>query len=163
MAYVDLFSDRTSLLTIDAMHARTVRCRPAAATTVVRVPSQGAGPRQGLLFDLTKQDSAAIATGEGTAHEGKPYFRYSKIDLGDGATPGALRVEAVTSTKDCDWVIDVEYSDSQGTHKTVVKDGKKPFFAAGVPADPASRWILNEQVRAFVDCDAHRDAWGCKA
>ncbi|GHJ35547.1 hypothetical protein Sm713_11560 [Streptomyces sp. TS71-3] len=151
--YVDIYSDRESQLSIVDMHARKVHCRPAAAKAVVYAVSEGGGPRDGVFFDLNK-DSASPLVIDGD----RPYFKDHTINLGKNTTPGALRIEAAIRDQDCQWVIDATYSDSKGTYKSVIKDGKKPFFTPAVPDHPQQELVANADGTVH-DCETEENVY----
>jgi hypothetical protein len=148
---MDLFSDRTAGFSVVGMRAKDLRCRPASAKMVVLSPSQGGGSYEGMLFDLS-ESAPPIITGEGEEHFGEPYFSYKKIDLGNGATPGGLRVEVTSGTKDCDWVFEVEYRDTKGVHVQEIRNGKEKFTIDGLPAHPEQLFVLSPATGRFIDC-----------
>ncbi|WP_128978586.1 hypothetical protein [Streptomyces roseicoloratus] len=138
--HVNLFSKRQTQLTITAMEAVNVSCRPPTARTVLVLPPQGGAAYDGVLFDLGKPGAVPIITDEGD-DQGRPYFGPRKIDLGDGASPGGLRVEAVAKGESCTWEIKAKYRDAyQSFGSVILKDGTKPFFAEAAPDRPEQLW-----------------------
>ncbi|MFI5897495.1 hypothetical protein ACIA5D_46130 [Actinoplanes sp. NPDC051513] len=140
---MNLFSERTSQLSIVDMRAINVSCRPPSAKTVVEFPPQGEAEYPGVLFDLTTKDTAPFITDPGD-DQGQPYFSRRKIDLGGGTSPGALRVEAMVRGQSCQWEIQARYRDSIGNGSEVtLRDGDKPFFAEALPAKPEQYWVVD--------------------
>ncbi|MBC3984525.1 hypothetical protein H8N01_18595 [Streptomyces sp. AC536] len=148
---MDLFSDRAASLSIVGMRAKDLRCEPASAKTVLHFPPQGAGTYEGMWFDLSKNPYPTIAD-RSDKHFGKPFFSYKKIDLGNGATPGGLRVGVTSGAKDCDWVFEVEYRDAEGTHTQQIKNGEKRFTIDGYPEHPEQTFVSFGPPDYFKDC-----------
>ncbi|MGW2326768.1 hypothetical protein ACWC5C_13485 [Streptomyces sp. NPDC001700] len=160
--YLDFFSDRESGLAIVDMRADVKKCTPSPAKTVIKFPTQGGGPVDGIFFDLDKGNTYPIITDEGDEHQGEPYFKYNKIDLGGAATPGTLRVEATTSQGRCEWAIDVTYSDAEGVHVQEVKNGRKFFVAESEPTAPDQEYVFDITGGGkFVDCRVRGEVPGC--
>ncbi|QKW50232.1 hypothetical protein [Streptomyces buecherae] len=148
---MDLFSDRAAGLSVVGMRAKDLKCEPASAKTVLHTPSQGAGTYEGMWFDLSKNPSPTIAD-RSDKHFGEPFFSYKKIDLGNGASPGGLRVEVTSGVKDCDWVFEVEYRDAKGTHTQRIMNGEKRFTIAGHPEHPEQQFVNFGPPYFFTDC-----------
>ncbi|MET9088503.1 hypothetical protein ABZX77_42620 [Streptomyces sp. NPDC004237] len=157
---IDLFSDRAASLSIVGMRAKDLKCKPASAKAAMLFIPQGAGIYEGMLFDLSKNTPPTI-TNEDDEHYGDPYFNYKKIDLGNGATPGGLRVEVNSGTKDCDWVFEVEYRDARGTHKQEIMNRGKRFTVDGIPENLEQKFTLASAPDHFVDCDGKWDSFEC--
>ncbi|QNS06004.1 hypothetical protein [Streptomyces xanthii] len=157
---VDLISDRKAAFVINGMRAKGVKCTPAKATTVVVARGEGDGGYVGMLFDLTRSADVPLLT-EPTNDYGKPYFAHKKIDLGNGATPGGLRVQVTSGTKDCTWkAFEVTYVDADGTHTQDITDNGKPFSVHGIAEHPAQMYQFSTQeiqecvpaARGQMDC-----------
>ncbi|MFI5521972.1 hypothetical protein [Streptomyces platensis] len=135
---VDILSDRKASLVINGMHIKGLHCAPAKANTVITYQGQGGGSYEGMFFDLTRSTSNPLIAGDEESHFGKPYFRYKKIDLGNGAAPGGLRIEVASGTKDCNWTaFEVTYADSEGKHTQEITNNGKDFAVHGFTAKPA--------------------------
>ncbi|WP_431934649.1 hypothetical protein [Micromonospora sp. RP3T] len=152
---MNLFSERTTQLSITDMRAVNVSCQPSSAKTVVESLPQGEAQYAGVLFDLTVADSTPFVTDAGS-DQGQPYFSRRKIDLGDGMSPGGLRVEAAVKDQSCSWEIEARYRDStQQDHEVTLRDGDKPFFSEALPKQPEQYWTIDFQRRggpALIPC-----------
>ncbi|MFD3353092.1 hypothetical protein [Streptomyces fradiae] len=129
-----LHSDRARELSIVDLRAEVEECSPPTARTVVFLGSGGSAAIQGMVWYLASGVDVPLISDEDAPHVGQPFFRYHQIDLGDGASPGALRVESVVDEESCRWSIDATYTDTEGSHGPVriTHDGK-PFFTEAVP------------------------------
>ncbi|MER8045027.1 hypothetical protein [Streptomyces sp. NPDC094032] len=133
---LNLFSDRTSQLSVTGMEAVDVRCRPSTARFVLEHPAQGEASYPGVHFDLRGPAATPVITDEGE-DQGQRYFDRRRIDLGGGSEPGGLRIAATVGTETCDWAIKATYRDASGTRgEVVIRDGNKPFRAEAPPAAP---------------------------
>lgn len=140
---VDVLSDRKASLVVTDMRLKDLRCTPAKARTVIVQRGEGMGSYEGMLFDVARADTPLI-TGEDEDHYGEPFFTHKKIDLGNGATPGGLRIQVTSGNQDCAWkAFEVTYVDTEGTHKQDITDGGKEFGVRGIAEHP-------EQVYEFV-------------
>ncbi|MEU9994895.1 hypothetical protein [Streptomyces sp. NPDC050848] len=151
---LNLFSDRTSQLSITDMRAVDVRCAPSTARFVLRHPAQGEAAYPGVLFDLRRKNPVPVITDEGD-DQGLPYFDHRKIDLGGGSTPGGLRVAAtVTERESCDWEIAADYRDAAGTRGElrIRDDDGKPFRAEAPPVAPDQYFLLQVRPYRLVPC-----------
>ncbi|MFI7408953.1 hypothetical protein ACIBU0_09830 [Streptomyces sp. NPDC049627] len=128
---VDLISDRQAGLVVNDLRVKGVSCTPAKAVAVIERRGQGGGGYEGMLFDLTRSDPVPLATDE--EDFGEPFFAHRKIDLGNGATPGGLRIEVTSGTKDCTWrAFEATYVDSEGTHTQEITNNGKAFRVHGI-------------------------------
>lgn len=147
----DLISDRKAALVINGMRMKDVRCTPAKANTVIITRGEGQGSYDGMLFDVTRSTSVPVMTGEDEEHYGEPYFAHRKIDLGNGATPGGLRIQVTSGTKDCTWeAFEVTYVDSDGTHTQDITNNGKGFTVHGIAAHPEQVYEFN--VTGMLEC-----------
>lgn len=149
---VDLISDRKASLVINGMRAKGVKCTPARANTVIVARGEGDGGYAGMLFDLTRSADVPLLTDSEGGDYGKPFFAHRKIDLGNGATPGGLRVQVTSGTKDCTWkAFEVTYVDADGTHTEDITDNGKPFAVHGIAERPAQMYLYTtEGIRECV-------------
>ncbi|MFJ5608416.1 hypothetical protein ACIQCJ_03415 [Streptomyces sp. NPDC093221] len=148
--FLDFFSDRDSSLSIVAMKAVDVHCSPAKAAAVLVIRPRGGGAVPGIMFDLPRGNLPVSVAPD--KNYGKPFFDHQKIDLGNGATPGALRVQSVAERSDCTWKIQVTHSDSSGLHTSILLDHKKPFKTLGIPLRSQQEFILDD-AEHFEDCN----------
>ncbi|OEJ93856.1 hypothetical protein [Streptomyces thermolilacinus] len=137
-----LHSDRARELSIVDLRATVEECSPPTARTVVSFASGGSAAIQGVVWYLASGVVVPLISDEDAPHAGEPFFRYHQIDLGDGASPGALRVESVADKESCSWHVDATYTDTEGTHGPVRHDGK-PFSTEAVPQNPHLRFQVD--------------------
>ncbi|MDT7841013.1 hypothetical protein [Streptomyces justiciae] len=131
---MDLLSDRQAGLVINDLRIKGLSCTPAKAVTAIEIQGQGVGGYDGMLFDLTRTDPVPLDTAA-DENFGKPFFAHRKIDLGNGATPGGLRIEVTSGTKDCTWkAFEATYVDSEGTHTQEITNDGKGFTVHGIAA-----------------------------
>ncbi|MDQ1048340.1 hypothetical protein [Streptomyces sp. V4I2] len=147
----DLISDRQAALVINGMRMKGVRCTPAKANTVIITHGEGEGSYSGMLFDVTRSTSTPLITGSDEQHYGEPYFAHKKIDLGNGATPGGLRIQVTSGTKDCTWkAFEVTYVDSDGTHTQDITNNGKHFAVHGIAEHP--KQVYEFTVTGMAEC-----------
>ncbi|MFF7392235.1 hypothetical protein ACFZAE_27800 [Streptomyces scabiei] len=128
---VDLLSDRQAGLVVNDLRVKGLRCAPARAVAAFHFVGQGGGGYEGMLFDLTRPDPVALATSE--ENRGDLFFAHRKIDLGNGATPGGLRIAVTSGTQDCTWkAFEATYVDSEGTHTQEITNNGKDFTVHGI-------------------------------
>jgi hypothetical protein len=140
---MDIFSERQSQVSITDMRVVNVSCREPSAQAVIVIPPQGGFSYDGIRVDLTAADPVPLITDPGE-DLGQPYFSERRIDLGNGQSPGGLRVEAVTEGQSCDWEFQATYHDATGRyHEMTLRDGDSPFFAEAIPTEPAQLWIAD--------------------
>ncbi|AJE82770.1 membrane protein [Streptomyces albus] len=150
---LNLNSDRGAGLTVNRMTAVKDDCRAPGARTVVHLPSAGSEPRQGLLWDLTGgkevRPRGPYALDEG-ASQGQLYFRQNVVELGNGQSNMAFRVQPEVSTHTCAWHIVASYTDTTGSHQQRIPSGTGTFTAEAIPARPAQyfEWVTGT-------------GWGC--
>ncbi|MGW7510664.1 hypothetical protein ACWGJ0_23545 [Streptomyces massasporeus] len=161
---MNLFSDRTSMLSITGMTPVNLSCRPSTAKAVVEIPPQGIEVYSNIAFDLTAHGSGPLIVEEGE-EQGQPFFSRRKIDLGGAMSPGGLRVEAMVREKSCRWEIKAQYRDaSQKSDTVILRDGKKPFFAEALPVDPEQHWITETDGPAsLIPCHEEPEQIVCRA
>ncbi|MFD5656100.1 hypothetical protein [Streptomyces hirsutus] len=150
---LNLNSDRSAGLTINSMTAVKDACRAPGAQAVVHLPSAGAESRQGLLWDLTG-GSANKAKGpyvldEG-ASQGRLYFHRNVVELGNGQSNMAFRIQPEVSTHTCEWHIVASYTDTTGSHRQRIPSGTRTFTTEAIPLRPVQyfEWVTTE-------------GWGC--
>ncbi|MFE9019908.1 hypothetical protein ACFYNL_15225 [Streptomyces sp. NPDC007808] len=148
---VDLISDRQAGLVINDLRVKGLSCTPAKAVAVIERRGQGGGGYEGMLFDLTRSDPAALITAE--KDFGKPFFAHRKIDLGNGATPGGLRIEVTSGTRDCTWrAFEATYVDSDGTHTQEITNNGKAFRVHGIAEHREQTFQLRPAVPFVTEC-----------
>ncbi|MEV0649419.1 hypothetical protein AB0I28_29595 [Phytomonospora sp. NPDC050363] len=142
---MNLYSERAGQLSITGMEAVDLDCEPSRAETIVDFAPQGAAPYEGVLFDLSAGGSGPYITDpEPLENQGLPYFDVRRIDLGAGASPGGLRVEALVDGESCRWGILAHFVDASNKRGEVaLLDEGEPFFAEAAPTDPVQHWIAD--------------------
>ncbi|MEU7012941.1 hypothetical protein [Streptomyces sp. NPDC046385] len=149
---LNLFSDRTSQLSVTGMEAVDLRCRPSTARFVLRHPAQGEASYPGVHFDLRRPAANPVITDEGD-DQGQRYFDRRRIDLGGGSEPGGLRIAATVGTETCDWAIRAVYRDASGARgELVFRDGGKPFRAEAPPAAPDQFYLAQVAPYRLTPC-----------
>ncbi|WP_157955313.1 hypothetical protein [Streptomyces noursei] len=134
---MDLLSDRKASLVITDLRIKGLTCAPAKAATVISVRGQAGGSYEGMLFDLARSPSTPLITGDEEQHYGEPFFKYKKIDLGNGAAPEGLRVQVTSGTQDCSWkAFETRYVDANGEHTQDITNNGKDFTVHGLSAHP---------------------------
>lgn len=151
---LNLNSDRAAGLTINNMTAVKDSCRAPTAQTVVTIPPAGAESRQGLLWDLTggptDKPRGPYVLDEGEPHEGQLYFRRNVVELGNGQSNMAFRIQPEVSTHTCEWHIVASYTDTTGSHEQRIPSGTGTFTTEAIPSQPVQYF---ERVPA--------SGWGC--
>ncbi|SCL27562.1 hypothetical protein GA0074692_2372 [Micromonospora pallida] len=136
---LNLNSDRAAGLTINSMTAVKDSCRPPTAQTVVNIPPAGAESRQGLLWDLTggptDRPRGPYVLDEGES-QGQLYFRRNVVELGNGQSNMAFRIQPEVSTHTCDWHIVASYTDTTGSHEQRIPSGTDTFTTEAIPRQP---------------------------
>ncbi|MDF3148773.1 MULTISPECIES: hypothetical protein [unclassified Streptomyces] len=146
---VDIISDRKASLVINDMRMKGLRCAPARATTVIYKLDEGGAHYNGMLFDTSRPDTPLIT--DDTEHYGEPFFQHKKIDLGNGASPGGLRIQVTSGTNDCTWkAFEVTYVDSQGTHTQDITNNGKGFAVHGIAAE--QKQVFEFSVIGIAEC-----------
>ncbi|MFF5897636.1 hypothetical protein ACFY8O_17095 [Streptomyces argenteolus] len=153
--FLNLHSDRNAELSIVDMKSKIDSCSPSTAQTVVTQPPAGTVEVPGVLWDLDSGNDNPIAVDENDEHKGEPYFWYNQIDLGDGAAPGALRVQSAVGRESCRWHIEARYTDTAGEHGPVRIPAEGEIFTEALPSHPAQRFTLSEM---YADGE---NAWRC--
>ncbi|MEU0003349.1 hypothetical protein ABZ079_03310 [Streptomyces sp. NPDC006314] len=143
---LNLNSDRDAGLTINDMTAVKDACGAPTARTVVDIPPAGSETRRGLKWDLTggKADRphGPYVLDEGES-QGQLYFRRNAVDLGNGQSNMALRIQPEVSTQTCDWHIDASYTDTSGSHRQRIPRGTGTLTTEAVPEQPVQyfTWV----------------------
>lgn len=146
---VDIFSDRKATLVVNGMRMKGLRCAPAKARAAIVHRGEGVATYDGMLFDTARSDTPLITAEE---NYGQPYFQHKKIDLGNGATPGGLRIQVTSGTQDCTWkAFEVTYVDSEGTHTQDITDNGKDFAVYGLAAK--QRQIFKFSEAGVEECE----------
>ncbi|MEU8759100.1 hypothetical protein [Streptomyces sp. NPDC048659] len=149
---LNLFSERTSPLSVTGMRAVDLRCSPSAARFALWHPAQGEAPYPGVLFDLRGPDPTPVITDQGE-DQGQRYFDRRRIDLGGNSEPGGLRIAATVGTESCDWAISATYRDSAGTRgEVLIQDEDRPFRAEAPPVAPEQLFVARFAPFALTAC-----------
>ncbi len=150
---LNLNSDRSAGLTINNMKAVKDSCSAPTARTIINIPPAGSEVRQGLLWDLTggiaDKPNGPYILDEGES-QGKLYFRHNVVDLGNGQSNMAFRIQAEVSTRTCEWHITASYTDTTGTHTQRIPSGNGTLTTEALPQHPVQYF---EYVPAT--------GWGC--
>lgn len=149
---LNLFSDRTSPLSVTGMTAVDLRCGPSTARFVLWHPAQGEAPYPGVHFDLRGPDATPVITDEGD-DQGQRYFDRRRIDLGGNSEPGGLRVAATVGNESCDWAIKAAYRDAAGTRgEVLIRDENRPFRAEAPPIAPTQLFVTQFAPLRLTPC-----------
>ncbi|MFI6823134.1 hypothetical protein ACIBJE_19575 [Micromonospora sp. NPDC050187] len=136
---LNLNSDRAAGLTINDMTAVKDSCRAPTAQTVVNIPPSGAESRQGLLWDLTggptDKPRGPYVLDEGES-QGELYFRRNVVELGNGQSNMAFRIQPEVSTHTCEWHLVASYTDTSGSHEQRIPSGTGTFTTEAIPSQP---------------------------
>lgn len=150
---LNLNSDRDAGLTINSMTAVKDTCTAPTARTVVNIPPAGSNVRPGLLWDmpggLADKPEGPYALDEGD-DQGQLYFRHNAIDLGNGQSNMALRIQSLVTDQTCKWHINASYTDTTGQHDQRIPAGAATFTTEAVPSNP---------VQYFENVIS--EGWGC--
>ncbi|WP_327697436.1 hypothetical protein [Streptomyces sp. NBC_00459] len=148
---VDLLSDRQAGLVVNDLRVKGLRCTPARAVAAIDFVGQGGSGYEGMLFDLTRPDPVALAISE--ENLGKPFFAHRKIDLGNGATPGGLRIAVTSGTQDCTWKsFEATYVDSEGTHTQEITNNGKDFTVHGIAEHSEQMFEVSPRDPLVTEC-----------
>lgn len=150
---LNLNSDRGAGLTINGMTAVKDSCGAPTAKTVVDIPPAGSSARPGLLWDLAggqadkPKGPYILDEGEG---QGELYFRKNVVDLGNGQSNMAFRVQPEVTTQTCTWHIDASYTDTTGSHTQRIPSHSSTITTEAVPQQPVQYfgWVISQ-------------GWGC--
>ncbi|WP_307822039.1 hypothetical protein [Streptomyces coffeae] len=141
-----LLSTRSAAVVIDDWKATDVTCRPSTAKTVVGYPSQGGVAYQGIRVHVPPRGGEPVLTDDDEG-QGEPYFDTHNIEVGNGQSSGAMRVEAIAPPgQSCEWGIKVHYVDAYQKGQWLQlkdSDGKAlRIRTESVPADPRQKWVF---------------------
>ncbi|MBM7167600.1 hypothetical protein JQK87_04095 [Streptomyces sp. G44] len=141
-----LLSTRSAPVVIDDWQATDITCRPSSARTVVGYPSQGGVAYQGIRVHVPPRSGEPVLTDRDEG-QGEPYFDTHVIELGNGQSSGALRVEAIASAgQTCEWSIKVHYVDAYQKEEWLqLKDSSGKTLrirTESAPADPRQAWVF---------------------
>ncbi|MHB6909476.1 hypothetical protein [Streptomyces sp. DB-54] len=150
---IDILSDRKASLVITGLRIKGLTCTAAKADTIISVRGQAGGSYEGMLFDLTRSTNTPLITGDEEKHYGDPFFKYKKIDLGNGATPEGLRVQVTSGTQDCSWkAFEATYVDSDGEHTQDITNNGKDFAVHGFVAHPRQAFEVRSYGKFVREC-----------
>ncbi|MFI6006708.1 hypothetical protein ACIA98_41290 [Streptomyces sp. NPDC051366] len=161
---LNLNSDRGAGLTINGMTAVKDACSAPAAQTVIDIPPAGSNPRPGLLWDMAggaaDEPEVPYVLDEGES-QGKQYCRHNAIDLGNGQSTMAFRVQPQVSDQTCKWHINASYTDTTGPHTQRIPAGTATITTKAVPQNPAQYfgWVKSQG----WGCIGQMSQQGCKA
>ncbi|MEU1436448.1 hypothetical protein ABZ438_20555 [Streptomyces sp. NPDC005786] len=141
-----LLSTRSAPLVIDDWEATNVTCRPSTAKAIVGYPSQGGVAYQGIRVHVPPRGGEPVLTDDDEG-QGEPYFDTHMIELGNGQSSGALRVEAIAQPgQTCDWSIKVHYVDAYQKAQWLQLKGRDGralrIRTESVPADLRQKWVF---------------------
>ncbi|MGW0533401.1 hypothetical protein [Streptomyces sp. NPDC003032] len=141
-----LLSTRSAPVVIDDWQATDVTCRPSSAKTVVGYPAQGGVAYQGIRVHVPPRSGEPVLTDEDEG-QGEPYFDTHVIELGNGQSSGAMRVEAIAPPgRTCEWAIKVHYVDAYQKDQWLQlkdRDGKAlRIRTESAPAEPRQAWVF---------------------
>ncbi|MGW1745017.1 hypothetical protein ACWCRD_05235 [Streptomyces sp. NPDC002092] len=152
--------DTSTSLSIQSMQPEQIACTPSTALTVIDFASEGDDAVPTVAFSLLKPHvplAGVNSSGEPTG----PYFSSHQIDLGAGATPGALDVQATGEAgKSCTWRFKVGFATASGQSAQVVDNAGKPFTIEAAPLHPLQhiQYGLDTSGRKrWADCTAAGD------
>ncbi|MER5930491.1 hypothetical protein [Streptomyces sp. NPDC002054] len=145
-----LFSDRTAALAVKDMRAKVDRCYAPTAQTLVRKVPEGSEALDGIIWNLAGRDEVPVITDEG-GDQGQPYFTRKQINLGNGQSPGGLRVLSVVRAETCEWHIEAHYEDSAGSHPPVrITNGEKPLVTEAPPSNPRLSFTIRADLTSWA-------------
>ncbi|MFB7957641.1 hypothetical protein [Streptomyces sp. NPDC056045] len=141
-----LLSTRSAAVVIDDWKATDIACRPSTAKTVVGYPSQGGVAYQGIRVHVPARGGEPVLTDDDEG-QGEPYFDSHIIEVGNGQSSGAMRVEAIAPPgQSCEWGIKAHYVDAYQKEQWLQlkdSDGKAlRIRTESVPADPRQTWVF---------------------
>lgn len=141
-----LLSTRSAAVVIDDWKATGVTCGPSAAKTVVGYPSQGGVAYQGIRVHVPPRGGEPVLTDDDDG-QGEYYFDTHTIEVGNGQSSGAMRVEAIAPPgQSCEWGIKVHYIDAyQDGRWLQLKDSEGKALrirTESTPADPRQKWVF---------------------
>lgn len=156
MTFKMLFlSDRSTSLSIQSMQPVPITCTASTAVTVVDFATEGDEAVPTVTFSVLKPDVPLAGVNSEGVPTG-PYFSGHQIDLGAGATPGALDIQATgESGKSCSWQFKAGFATASGSSTRMVDDAGKPFVIEGAPLHPVQhfQYGLDESGHArWADC-----------
>ena len=151
--HINLLGDRKASLVITGMTLKGLKCKPAAANTVLIEQSQGVSDYVGMIYDLINSPTKPLITDINDTHWRQPFFEYKRITLGNGAEPAGLRVEVTSGFQDCTWdAFETTYVDATGTHKQDITNHGKKYAVHGVAKRPEQVYSLNPVAPLVSDC-----------
>lgn len=132
-------SNRSTSVSIQSMQPVQIACTDSTAKTLINFASEGDDAVPTVKFSLLTPSAPLNAVDSDGAPTG-PYFGSHQIDLGDGASPGALDVQATGETgetgKSCSWRFAVGYATAESQSTETVGNGDKPFTLEAAPLHP---------------------------
>jgi hypothetical protein len=130
-------SDRSTSLSIQSMRPVQIACTDSTAKALINFANEGDEAVPTVAFSLLTPDSPIDAV-DTDGNPTVPYFDGHQIDLGAGASPGALDVQVTGELgKSCSWRFSVGYSTANGQSTESVDDAGKPFTMEAAPLRPA--------------------------
>ncbi|MCX4694995.1 hypothetical protein [Streptomyces sp. NBC_01408] len=161
---LNLNSDRSAGLTINSMTAVKDACTAPTARTVIDMPPAGSNTRPGLLWDMSggqaDKPEGPYVLDEGD-DQGQLYFRHNAIDLGNGQSNMALRVQAVVTDQTCKWHINASYTDTTGQHEQRIPTVAAGITTEAVPPNPVQ--YFGHVISQGWGCIGEMTQQGCTA
>ncbi|MGW0370251.1 hypothetical protein ACWDZW_15365 [Streptomyces coeruleorubidus] len=159
---IRLVSDRSVPLVITDIKPVGVKCAPARAESLVVISSEGGGSNEGIFFDLARKPFTPRITGDEEENYGDSFFRHKTLELGNGQSSVGLRVGVSGGANDCQWkAFRVTYSDTTGTFRQDVTNGKKGFAVQGVDWERLKQ-VTEISIEGVKDCEVLKAGrWKC--
>ncbi|WP_345027706.1 hypothetical protein [Kutzneria kofuensis] len=157
---LSLLSDRSTTLTIENISVSHVKCTPSTAVSLIEYPPHGNASVDGIGFNLRTPDKPLSQVNENGVVD-HDYFAKHKIDLGAGATPGALLVTAVGEHgQSCSWDFTADYATADDQSTFTFDNHGKPLTLESAPDRPLQHILFGPFGRgpnnpmAWQDCAA---------
>lgn len=129
-------SNRSTSVSIQSMQPVRIACTDSTAKALVNFVNEGDDAVPTVAFSLLTPDVPLDAVDD-MGNPTVPFFDGHQIDLGAGASPGALDVRATgVGGKSCSWQFTVGYATTKGQSTASVTDAGKPFTLEAAPLHP---------------------------
>jgi hypothetical protein len=154
--HMSLLSNRHTTLTIENISVANVKCTPSTAVTLIDFPSQGNTEVDGVAFMLRAPNKPMMQVGDGgvTDHD---YFAKHQIDLGAGATAGALIVTSIgRHGMSCSWDFTADYATADDQSTLTFNNDGRPLTLESPPDQPLQHIEFGsgapDQSHPWYDC-----------